>query len=64
MNQIEVSNMVYIRRGTKPQPSPEISKAENNWIEDIISGYSGRSVEVPKEFILYVAREAQKWVKQ
>ena len=62
MNQIEVSNMVFIRRGNKS--NPEISKAENNWIEDIISGYAGRSVEVPKEFILHVAREAQKWVKQ
>ena len=62
MNQIEFSNMVFIRRGNKS--NPEISKAENSWIEDIIIGYSGRSVEVPKEFILHVAREAQKWVKQ
>ena len=62
MNQIEVSNMVFIGRGNNS--NTEISKAENNWIEDIIGGYSGRSVEVPKEFILYVAREAQKWVKQ
>jgi len=62
VNQLEVSNMVFIRRSTNQ--SPEITKEENNWIEDIISRYSGRSVEVPKEFILYVAREAQKWVKQ